>query len=290
MWVVDVPVATIWTSPQSPRDIDYPGLTNPLHIELWYKILNHNLRLELSDKQLTQSQALLGEEVIIDNFEKEWAHIIAVNQPTRKDPRGYPGWIPIQQITQVEKNEWRTKQQVVVIKPQATLYNKDKQPLMKLSFATTLPFIKDSINLVEVKLPNAIGYLSKDDVTINRENLDIIDLGMQFIGLPYFWGGMSSYGYDCSGFTYSIHKAAGVIIPRDASDQIKQGKRISLKHISQGDLLFFQNKKGNVHHVGLYVGEGRMLHSPHTGKSLEIIKIDKTKYEQELCAVRRYLD
>ncbi|HEX5564412.1 MAG TPA: NlpC/P60 family protein, partial [Sporosarcina sp.] len=99
--------------------------------------------------------------------------------------------------------------------------------------------------------------------------------------------------YDCSGFTYNMLKYAGYFIPRDASDQAKGGEEVPLEQPDEwkkGDLLFFANDegKGNVRHVGFYYGNGLMLHSPSTGKNIEVLELAGTKLERELCAVRRY--
>jgi cell wall-associated NlpC family hydrolase len=85
-------------------------------------------------------------------------------------------------------------------------------------------------------------------------------------------------------------KANGFIIPRDAHDQANAGVEIKLEEIRPGDLLFFayEGGKGRIHHVGIYYGDGKLLHSPNTGKTVEIIPLAGTIYERELCAARRY--
>lgn len=84
----------------------------------------------------------------------------------------------------------------------------------------------------------------------------IVEQGTRFLGLPYLWGGVSSYGYDCSGFAYSMHRYFGISIPRDASDQAKQGALIEKEHLQPGDLLFFayEEGKGSIHHVAFTPG------------------------------------
>ena len=120
-----------------------------------------------------------------------------------------------------------------------------------------------------------------------------VDKGLAFLDLPYLWGGMSSYGYDCSGFTYTMLKACGYFIPRDAGDQARGGVEVPLDNAERwekGDLLFFANDegKGNVRHVGFYYGNGLLLHSHSTGKSIELLKLAGSSLEKDLCAVRRY--
>lgn len=101
---------------------------------------------------------------------------------------------------------------------------------------------------------------------------------------------MSSFGFDCSGFSYTMCKANGYIIPRDAHDQAASGEKVELHQLEPGDLLFFayEEGKGSLHHVGIYYGDGKLLHSPNTGKTIEILEMAGTIYEKELCAARRY--
>ncbi|WP_162875106.1 C40 family peptidase, partial [Enterobacter cloacae] len=74
----------------------------------------------------------------------------------------------------------------------------------------------------------------------------------------------SSYGYDCSGFAYSMYASQGITIPRDASDQALAGTEAASNQLRPGDLLFFayEEGKGRIHHVGIYIGDGKMIHSP----------------------------
>ncbi|TFB21077.1 NlpC/P60 family protein [Filobacillus milosensis] len=294
IWIVDVPVATIWTNPEAPRPIDQEGISNPLKIRKWYERLNKTLRLELCDQNLVQSQLLFGEEVFVDKIEGEWAKIFAVQQSSKKDPRGYPGWVPLNQIKQLNSNQWHTDQQVIITSKKAKL-TLNHHEWLELSFATILPMIRMTREYVEVQTSKGPGKIATEDIEVYsdlkpRIGIDLTKSGEAFMELPYFWGGMSSFGYDCSGFTYNMHKANGYTIPRDASDQAMNGEDVSLNQLQTGDLLFFahDNGQGAIHHVGFYYGNGQMLHSPSTGKGIEIITIKGTKYERELCIAKRY--
>ncbi|MCM3121700.1 MULTISPECIES: C40 family peptidase [unclassified Mesobacillus] len=297
-WLVNVPVATLWTSYDSSREIDEAAVSGNVNLEEWLEKLTYELRLQLCDDNLVQSQVLFGQEVLIIDEKDDWVHVVIPDQPSGKDKRGYPGWIPKDQL--IQQSDWYIKkgQFAVVTSRKALLYSEQNEKLMELSYQTMLPVVEDVVDRIRVKTPTGIGILRTEDVEVHpsekeipQKNGDaIVAAGEQFLGLPYLWGGMSSYGYDCSGFSYSMCRANGCIIPRDAHEQAAAGMNIDIQDILPGDLLFFayEEGKGQIHHVGIYYGDGKLLHSPNTGKNIEIIPLEGTIYEKELCAARRY--
>ncbi len=298
IWLVNVPVATLWTSYDSPRDMDENAISATVNLEEWLEKLTYESRLQLCDNHLVQSQVLFGQEVLILDEKEDWAYVVIPDQPSNKDKRGYPGWIPKTQL--IQQSDWYSKkgQIAVVTSKKALLYSEQNEKLLELSFQTMLPVVEDVANRIRVKTPTGIGILRTEDVEIHpsekeipKKNGDsIVAAGQQFLGLPYLWGGMSSYGYDCSGFSYNMCRANGYSIPRDAHEQAASGVNIEIQDILPGDLLFFayEEGKGQIHHVGIYYGDGKLLHSPKTGKKIEIIPLEGTIYEKELCAARRY--
>lgn len=296
-YIINVPVASIWTNPESVRDIDSQTISNPAFLEEWLDEMTYDDRLALCDQNLLQTQALIGEEVDVIHEIDGWSEIILLGQPTKKHPRGYPGWIPSIQLTEV--SDWNLDEMVAVVtSKQTVIYLEDETEMMKVSYQTVLPILEEKQDEIVVQLPVGTGILKASDVEILSSlakrpmglGQQIINSGERFLGLPYLWGGTSSYGYDCSGFTFSMCKANGYVIPRDADDQFTQGLQVNLEHIEPGDLLFFayEEGKGTLHHVGLYYGEGKLLHSPNTGRSIEIIDLAGTIYEKELCGACRY--
>ncbi|MFO1446464.1 C40 family peptidase [Bacillus sp. Bva_UNVM-123] len=297
-WLINVPVATLWTSFDSAREIDKDAITNPAHIEGWLKDLSYETSLELCNKNLVQSQLLYGEEVIILEEKGDWVQVAIPTQSSSKDSRGYPGWLPKEQIMLTVGWKIESSPIVVITEKQTSLYNFSKEPQLVLSYQTWLPLINREDQWIQVQTPSGEGFLKAEDAAVYESinhlpkgnGKDIVSEGERFLGLAYLWGGMSSFGYDCSGFSYSMCKANGYMIPRDAHEQAKEGADIVLDKILPGDLLFFayEEGKGSIHHVGIYYGDGKLLHSPNTGKSIEIIEMKNTIYEKELCTARRY--
>lgn len=298
-WYCNVPVGSVWTSPESVREIDEAGTSNPVRLMKWLEKLTYEPRLELCNDNRIQTQLLYGEPVIVDEIVEDWAKIIAVWQPSGKDERGYPGWVPLVQLKKAEPIHAIGYAKVTARKAQ--LWNLDGSPSIIVPFNTILPYIEEIGISIRVQTPNGELLLRIEDVELapsihqfKKEPAEVaMKEGLKFLELPYFWGGMSSYGFDCSGLTYNLLKAYGHTIPRDASDQAKDGVEVPLddpESWKRGDLLFFANDKGkgNVRHVGFYFGDGIMLHSPSTGKNVELMALEGTELEEELCDVRRY--
>lgn len=295
---MNVPVATVWTSFDSAREIDKEAVHPIGDVESWLDSLTYETRLELCNRNLVQTQVLYGQEVFVTEEKEDWVHIIVPNQASSKNPKGYPGWLPKAQL--IQKQDWQLEEGPIAIvnEKKSILFGIDDEREMLLSYQTVLPVIGKEGEWIRVQTPSGTGFLKAEGVSCFDSIQDqpkgngnsIVAAGVQFLDLPYLWGGMSSFGYDCSGFSYSMCKANGYTIPRDAHDQAASGKEIELDKIQPGDLLFFayEEGKGKIHHVGIYYGNGKLLHSPNTGKCIEIIDLENTIYEKELCSARRY--
>ncbi|WP_431676685.1 NlpC/P60 family protein [Kitasatospora sp. KL5] len=95
------------------------------------------------------------------------------------------------------------------------------------------------------------------------------------LGKPYEWGATGPGTFDCSGLTGAAWRAAGVSLPRVSQDQWNAGQRIAKSNLQPGDLVFFYS---DLHHVGIYIGGGKMIHAPRTGKNIEITPIEYMPY------------
>ncbi|MBO5815341.1 MAG: C40 family peptidase [Bacteroidales bacterium] len=112
----------------------------------------------------------------------------------------------------------------------------------------------------------------------------IIAQAEKLLGVPYLWGGMSAKGVDCSGLVRISHIMNGILLPRNASQQVKCGERVELDNLQRGDLVFFgtpatDKKSMRITHVGIYLGENKIIHSSHRVRINSLIPGDEDYYE-----------
>jgi gamma-D-glutamyl-L-lysine dipeptidyl-peptidase len=298
---VNVSVATLWAQPDLYRPLDEPSITNPVDLWKWTRSMNLDEKLWLVGK--LETQALLGNQVTVVDRRGDWVKVVVHNQSTPNDSRGYPGWMPAQQLTY--QPIFAKKEQepfILVTKPTTMLYRTRylDQVSMEVSFNTRLPLLKKCCSAYRVLLPNGErAWIKKEDAAVYHRPEDIpkptgedlVQSAKQFLGLPYLWSGTSGFGFDCSGFTFTLHQIHGIPIPRDSGPQSKSGVAVKKEELQQGDLLFFASDqgKGKIHHVAMYIGDGMMIHSPNSAKTVEIIPIDTPEYAVEYAGARRYL-
>jgi cell wall-associated NlpC family hydrolase len=271
---IDVSVATLWKAPNLYRAIDRPSVTNPADPAAWSRNLATTADRVWLDSHV-QTQALYGQQVTILATRGGWAEVAVDDEPDPKNPHGYPGWLPLRQLKPALDD---SGSYLVVRARTATLRVAGRT--LHLSYGTRLPRISGN----RVRTPDGDGTIAGAAPPLAPSNESIIAQGERFLGTHYLWGGLSSWGFDCSGLIWDLYRAHGLTIPRDADPQMHHGTPIARSALERGDLLFF-GTNGYADHVSIYLGNDRQLEAPDSAHRVRISPVRWTYY----LGARRYL-
>lgn len=142
-----------------------------------------------------------------------------------------------------------------------------------------------------------VGYASSAYIKLyaptRQQQIDLlISTATSLVGTPYVWGGesLAEGGFDCSGFTQYVYSQVGYTLNRVSVDQATQGTAVAKTDIQPGDLLFFSlDGTGRISHVALYLGNGRMIHSPKTGDTVKITDMTTSYWQTRFVTARRII-
>jgi cell wall-associated NlpC family hydrolase len=141
--------------------------------------------------------------------------------------------------------------------------------------------VKSASARFERVLVNPKRYVAKRKRTIGERAATI---ALKAVGVPYRWGGASpASGFDCSGLVYWAYGRLGVELPHSSYALFDRGRRVARARMKAGDLLFFSG----LGHVGLYLGSGRMVHAPSSGRRVEVVTLGGSNYGRRLVGARR---
>ena len=121
----------------------------------------------------------------------------------------------------------------------------------------------------------------------------LLNTSYTYLEVPYLWGGSTKNGIDCSAFVQNTYFSIGVTLPRVSRVQATVGKSVSLTQIRQGDLMFFytdSKRPTTVTHVGMYIGNGKIIHASSSNKKVVIAKLENGYFLNKLAGIKRIVD
>ncbi len=243
-------------------------------------------------------QLLLGHTVKILKEHHGWLFVQSEDR--------YLGWAQPAIITRVDSSElaaYNSKRKLIVTSIFSTLRSKPGDKGATISdavMADLLSPVGRTGASFEVQFPDGrIGYLPASDVEYQDHYIakhkptaeGVEKIAMKMVGFPYLWGGTSTKGVDCSGFTKTVFRMNDIRLPRDASQQVYVGKRVdpgpNFENLRKGDLLFFgtkaeDGKPAKIVHVAIYLGGGYFIQSANRVQINGLLKSDTAFDEFEL--------
>ena len=259
-----------------------------------------------SDQTDVVSQAIYGSNVILLTARGEWSRIQTADR--------YKGWVRSRHLRLIQSGKGYATAGVIVQVESlfANVYREPDitrhKPVLTIPFEARLEVIPGENGTdakkgegkgsheawLQVRLPDKRSeWIQSGDVVSDPKPLSVpesIELAKRFMGIPYLWGGSSSFGFDCSGFTQMLVRARGIIMPRDADKQAAWTGVIAVqrKELQPGDLLFFGSSPKGITHTGMYIGDGQFIHDTTNGHPVvQMSRLDDQPWTHLLVASRR---
>jgi len=243
------------------------------------------------------SQATFGASVVLVEEQSAWVKVRTADD--------YTGWMLLSALRRYGPEDHAYASTGIVAQvenPFANVYREPSvtqhQPLLTLPFAARLEVISepetDSGRWLEVRLADGhSAWIQRGDINLNPRLLSInetIELAKRFLGFTYLWGGTSSFGFDCSGFTQMLVRRRGMVMPRDADAQAAWAGVVPVKrrNLQAGDLVFFGESPQKITHTGMYIGHGKFIHdSAHGHPGVQVGRLADQPWTHLLVACRR---
>lgn len=246
-----------------------------------YGVINlsvSNIRTNPDHPAELSTQSLLGTPIKVLK-KGQWGFFLV------QTPDGYISWLDddgFQLMNEGEWNQWKSSEKIIYLKEFGWAYEKadfNSQHISDLVAGNILKLISEEKEFYQVEFADKrVAFVNKNESQIfsqwyqslNPDGEKILQTAYRFMGVPYLWGGTSAKGMDCSGFTKTVYYLNGIILLRDASQQVHTGDLVDTKNgwenLQAGDLLFFGTKangekKERITHVAIYIGDGDFIHA-----------------------------
>ena len=260
-----------------------------------------NLRSNPKHSAELATQAILGTEVNVLKKDSDWYLI--------QTPDEYLAWVDaggIQLMDEKTLSQWATSNKIIYTNTYGHAFDLTDASIRvsDLVAGSILKVLEEEGGNYKVQFPDGRQALvSKEEAryytswlsSLSYDANSLIETSKSLMGVPYLWGGTSTKGVDCSGFTKTIYYMNGMVIPRDASQQVHTGKSIDsiadFSKLDKGDLLFFGRKATDstsekVVHVGMWIGDNQFIHSSNM---VRVSSVDQNASNFDEYNVGRYL-
>ncbi|MDT0552312.1 C40 family peptidase [Urechidicola vernalis] len=245
-----------------------------------------SLRLEPSDQSELISQVLFGEFFKVLERRTHWSKVrLAFDK--------FEGWIDNKQFIEITNEEYDelSNSEIKTSNELINFISDSDQNLTPIPLGASLPYLNKNILKI-----GTTDFSFEGDVTVGiKHKSKIIELAFMYLNSPYLWGGKTPFGIDCSGLTQMVYKLCGYKLLRGAAEQATQGEVLSFIEESEpGDLAFFDDRDGNIVHVGLIMRDNYIIHAhgkvridriDHSG----IYNIDTKRHTHKLRVIKKVI-
>lgn len=279
---VRVNTTTAWLSASSSRTVDNVVVASTPYPQLWVERMTYDQERDLVGR--VDTQAAVNSRAKVQAISGTWAQVSFLDQPAPNAYGYQTAWVPLAHLTyDPEFQSIYSSAKRARVTAASTMLCSDAamtRQLMRVPFNAELPYT-DAYTWEQATVHLAgygKAYARRQDLAMfaapRGTAAAVIATAKTFLGVPYLWSGTTPFGFDCSGFTYSMLRRHSINVSRDAGPQRNSSglPAVERTDLIAGDLVFWASEPGStkIAHVGIYIGDGEIIHAAGVGGSVRI--------------------